>query len=221
MSPQELNVSAYALLLKIHVITGWNFPEKELAAILVDQFEKKMIESYGTVNSDEVEYALRNYGTTVKDWGKQMNLSLIDEVLQPYLEKRAQVSKVEEQKKLPEESKEEITYETWYAETVDQIRKGLKVDFAPAMLYDWLKKKGRIKLTKAEGEEYLLKATAYERGRLQERAQVDRDEHKKLLAMEAELMDGKTPEIILNCAKRMALYDAIVKQIKDESPDKV
>lgn len=84
------------LLVKIHVITGWNFPsETEYREILRDQFRKKLLESYPNVNCDEVEFAFRK-NTSVKDWGKNMNIALIDEVLIPYLNERFEASKLEE-----------------------------------------------------------------------------------------------------------------------------
>lgn len=101
MTPQEMTVWGKALLLKIHVITGWTIPEKELLVILVDQFQKKLIESYPDMNVDEIEFAFRNSGTTVKDWGKAMNLSLIDEVLIPYLGERKILSHELEERKYP------------------------------------------------------------------------------------------------------------------------
>lgn len=98
MGQQNLFAYAKATLLKIHVITGWTIPKDDLLIILIDQFIKKLIEGYPNVNPEEIEYAFRNYGTTVKDWGKSMNLSLIDEVMIPYLEQRFELSRVEEQK---------------------------------------------------------------------------------------------------------------------------
>lgn len=99
MSEKEVLVWGKTLLLKIHVITGWNIPASDLLIILVDQFQKKMIESYPDMNVDEIEFAFRQSGTTVKDWGKAMNLSLIDEVLIPYLDERVRLSHAHEERK--------------------------------------------------------------------------------------------------------------------------
>lgn len=90
---------AKSLLLKIHVITGWVIPDTDLLTILIDQFEKKLIENYGMLNVEEIEYAFRSSGTVVKDWGKSMNLALIDEVLIPYLNHRFELSTTEERLK--------------------------------------------------------------------------------------------------------------------------
>jgi hypothetical protein len=109
MTAQEMTVWGKALLLKIHVITGWTIPEKELLVILVDQFQKKLVESYPDMNVDEIEYAFRQSGTTVKDWGKAMNLSLIDEVLIPYLGERKILSHELEERKVPPPEQKVLT----------------------------------------------------------------------------------------------------------------
>lgn len=101
MSKEEVERWGMALLVKIHVITGWTIPAAELLNILVDQFQKKMVESYPSMNVEEIEYAFRNNGTVVKDWGKAMNLALIDEVLIPYLEERKRLSHELEERKVP------------------------------------------------------------------------------------------------------------------------
>jgi BarA-like signal transduction histidine kinase len=97
MSAIDLANTANLILIKIHVITGWNFPqEPEFQKILKDQFSKKLLESYPLVNAIEMEFAFRN-NTAVKDWGKNMNLNLIDEIMLPYLHTRAEASKLEQQ----------------------------------------------------------------------------------------------------------------------------
>lgn len=106
MTESDLVKNAKALLLKIHVITGWALPTNEMLGILMDQFTKKIIESFDEINPDEVEYAFRNGGTVVEDWGKEMNLNLIDKILIPYLKNRFQISQIEEKIKFtPPEQK--------------------------------------------------------------------------------------------------------------------
>lgn len=113
MNEQELSLWPKALLLKIHVITGWVIPASDLLNILIDQFQKKLIEDYGNLNTEEIEYAFRKSGTIIKDWGKEMNLNLIDQVLIPYLQDRVEASTNEEKRKSPPVQKiytdEEIT----------------------------------------------------------------------------------------------------------------
>ena len=46
MQQQNLWAFAKATVLKIHVITGWSIPKDDLMKILLDQFIKKIKESY-------------------------------------------------------------------------------------------------------------------------------------------------------------------------------
>lgn len=96
ISETELLRISAILLLKIHVITGWELPKSELMDLLIDQFSKKLVESYPDVNQDEVEYAFRNKPVGVKEWGKFMNLSLLDDVMLPFLANRRRISNLEE-----------------------------------------------------------------------------------------------------------------------------
>lgn len=99
LNDPEIKKWSMALLLKIHIITGWVIPGSQLMNILVDQFEKKLMEDYHLLNTEEIEYAFRKGGTVIKDWGKDMNLNLIDQVLVPYVENRLQASANEEKRK--------------------------------------------------------------------------------------------------------------------------
>ena len=69
MVKSDQQKQAAALLLRISIITGWVI-DQLLMPVLVDQFEKKLIESYPDMNPDEIEFAFRRDGTVVKDWGK-------------------------------------------------------------------------------------------------------------------------------------------------------
>lgn len=70
--------------------------KQEYVLALKSQLSKKLKEDYSVINADEFEYAMRKYGIRVKDWGKSINLALIDEPIQLYLSERAEVSKFEE-----------------------------------------------------------------------------------------------------------------------------
>lgn len=95
MSGEQLELAADNILMKLHVITGWQMPQNELFQDeLARQLSLKLKESYPTVNIVEIEFAFRN-NTTVKDWGKNMNLALIDEVMIPYLNDRSEASESE------------------------------------------------------------------------------------------------------------------------------
>jgi len=91
LDPYQRLSAVRALILKITVITGWNVPHSEMMTILVDQFLKLILERYAWINVVEVEYAFRNHGTKIKDWGKEMNLSLITEVLDSYIDSTSEI----------------------------------------------------------------------------------------------------------------------------------
>jgi hypothetical protein len=166
MDENEIHFLSKGLLLKLNVITGWALPDAEYLIVLLDQFRKKMIESYSTVNADEVEYAFRTFGTQVKDWGKQMNLSLIDEVMIPYLAQRSEVSKIEEQKKveLPP-SKEDMSDEAMEKWLIDLKAQKTPFDLLPAQLYQWMVDKGKI-WTAHTDNAILMEAIAYRKGQI-------------------------------------------------------
>lgn len=129
MRIEDVKHWSMALVLKIHVITGWVIPDSQLMNILVDQFEKKLLEDYGNLNPEEIEYAFRKYGTIIKDWGKAMNLNLIDQVLIEYLDKRLLASAIEEKKKsiLPDQKiytdQENLNQRRYQIETTFQAMK--------------------------------------------------------------------------------------------------
>lgn len=113
MSDAEIGDWSRALLLKIHVITGWVIPSDDaLLVIMVDQFQKHLTEQFSELNPDEIEFAFRSTGTTIEDYGKSMNLNLIDKVLLPYLHKRYEVSNHEERVSI-----QKLTAENWDART--------------------------------------------------------------------------------------------------------
>lgn len=167
MTPDEVAGYSRATMIKIALITGWIVPEGKYMEILLDQFAKKMLEDYPKVNPEEVEYAFRSDGTTVKDWGKQMNLSLIDEVMIPYMEKRVDISRLEESNKIktlpPMPKTEDISDEgmdKFWDTTEELVSKGnYPIELIPPMLYDWMDKNGNILFNKEEKLKYLERAT--------------------------------------------------------------
>lgn len=110
--PDDLLKHTKGLLFKIHVITGWIIPNEELYKnVLIDQLYKKLIEDYQDCSIAEIEYAFRSYGTTVKDWGKNMNLQQFDEVMIKYKNARYCLSELEEKLKIDTEVKNKIPTE--------------------------------------------------------------------------------------------------------------
>lgn len=151
LSQAEVLQACKVLLLKIHVITGWVIPANELMIILIDQFSKKLTEDYPMLNPDEIEYAFRSQGTIIEDWGKEMNLNLLDKVLIPYLSKRLDVSAAEErmknqpvQKVLTSQELDDVhryDVEMFY----QRCRKGIVPNSIPGYFKDILVKDGLLK----------------------------------------------------------------------------
>lgn len=133
MSDVEVRLKTNELLIKINVITGWSFPlDVETQRILKDQFYKKLKESYSDVNVEEIEYAFRN-NTSVKDWGKNINLFLIDEVMLPYLDSRYQAS-INEERLLPPPVRKPWTNEdikNQYRSEIEEYFQALKRGYLP------------------------------------------------------------------------------------------
>jgi hypothetical protein len=222
----DLDLWANALLIKINAITGWVVPDDTLD-ILVDQFRKKLSESYKNCNPDEVEYAFRNYGTAVKDWGKQMNLSLIDEVMIPYLNRRYELSQLEEQKAKPIleiENKEDMSKEAmqdWFEVTAKAVKCGeIKLEFVPLMLYEFMDDNGNISATKEEKYEYLQKAVEYRLGKLREEVELaDTPNNRWRLSnfvrmRESGEFNGDEVDKLKALAKKMILFDMILNAQK-------
>jgi hypothetical protein len=213
--------ASQVLLLKICVITGWQMPENELQDILVDQFSKQLKEHYATANSHEMEYAFRRYGTAVPDWGKLVNLSLIHQVMGPYLSAREHVSGVEEQRALPaaacntEGSLADVAMELWLKETKEKVmRGGLAVDFVPLPLYEWLKKSGRVKMN-GKRNEYVKRACDYRQGQLNQAINNQNNHENRQALTDFMVMKssgeitGKEVTTVENIAKKMILFDLL------------
>ena len=154
-----------ALLLRIHVITGWTLPQNEFMGILVDQLSKKLTESYANVNTDEIEHAFRTRGTSVKDWGRAMNLSLLDEVVMPYLTDRFEVSKLEEQaavaKELPALPTAKMTDQEIVDTAWDVWEATGRLDYISDNTYQVLEKHALIVLSIEEKRQLMTAANTY------------------------------------------------------------
>jgi hypothetical protein len=213
-----------ALLIKISVITGWVLPVDELLNVLVDQFTKKLTEAYANCNTEEVEYAFRNFSSEVKDWGKNVNLSLIDEVMRPYLRRRREQSVAEEYAAPPlllpdrRESTSNFAMLRWLAEQIRYIRTGKPVEFVPHQLYDYLDKRGKINVTNAEKRDYFQKAITYREIQLQKEWQ-DRSNTDNYNAVQGFIQMRKMRrfteseyETLQRIAKKLLFFDLVKKQ---------
>jgi len=224
MSPAEMEMAANTLLLKVHVITGWTIPADEIMLLFIDQFKKKAIESYSLVNPDEIEFAFRKYGVGVKDWGKSMNLSLIDEVMQPYLELRSEISRFEESKTnsmpiaLPESKMTDDQMFEWIKEVGQKYQSGqYSYRMIPVFMYDFLNEKGLIKANK---KEILDKAKKSRLNYWQNQLSFDPRDRVAKEAMEfliSDKIDRTHPEFngMINEAKRICLINYFNETKKD------
>lgn len=161
LTDEQLNLTALKILLTVQAISGWQLPDKDILDILIIQLTLKLKESYPKVNIKEVEFAFRNY--SVKEYGKNFNLFIFDEVLEPYLRQRADASKQEETKQPKQLPMQEITKEeklqdiAEYRERVDLNEN--TIHLIPYYLHDWILELGLIEISEQEKFDLYDKAT--------------------------------------------------------------
>ncbi len=221
MEEQERWFAAQTVLLKIHAIKGWTIPVSEMMDILVDQFQRKLSEGYANVTVAEMEYAFRN-STDVKDWGKALNLSLIDEVMQPYLENRFDLSQQEEKLKKPVmiEAPQKMTKEEkaeWMMDwkQMDEIN----FELIPLIFYDFMDEDDLLRLSSKQKWAYTEKATQQVKSMLQiaigECKTTDAlREFGEFERMEKEGFTGELKGRIVNRAKKLIIYDYLKDKIE-------
>lgn len=214
MDESERWFGAQTLLLKIHAIKGWTIPASEMMDILIDQFQRKLEESYSNVTVAEMEYAFRN-DKDAKDWGKALNLSMIDEVMLPYLENRFDLSEQEEKMAKPLmmiEEKKELTYEEKIEWINEWKRDDINFDLIPVPFYDYLIQFKLVEVSKETKWAAIEKATQQIKSILQ----VDIsngggiDAVKAMAEFETGEKDGftgKLKERILNRAKKLIVAE--------------
>lgn len=163
MNTTDLLKHSKALLLRMHVITGWILPADEFLSILVDQFQKKLLESYPNVNTEEIEAAFRKNSSSVKDWGRSFNLGLLDQVIVPYLNERYELSRLEEsiQKNItllpiPKMTDQEIVDTAWDVWNVTR-----RLDYISENCYEVLTKHYLIVLSIEEKHKLMAAANMY------------------------------------------------------------
>ena len=98
MDPSELLTNSIISLKRIHVITGWVIPnDPDYVRILGEEFSLKLKEDFYMLNFDEIRLAYRKL-IGRQDWGKNMNLELLSDVLGAFCAERSRVS--DEERKL-------------------------------------------------------------------------------------------------------------------------
>lgn len=211
LNETERDLYATKALLSISVITGWTIPNPgPMLDVLVEQFMKKMLESYANINIEEVEYAFRNKGLDIKDWGKALNLSMIDEVLKPYLHDRADLSMQEEKIsthlmiKSEDESREkkqmsDAEWEEWLTDIANY-----EVNKIPCDSYEYLARTGKIVLTAKQKHKYMERAIIYLSGALDPTSLEGIDLAK--MKTKGEFSPAVTGSLI-TISKRIAVFD--------------
>lgn len=140
-----------ALIKRIRVITGWPIPElPEDRELLYRELYLHFCEDWPTFNPEEMAYAIRSFGTEINNWGKEINLSLIDQCFAAYYNsERREASDWERQQaeRVPE-SHRIAPAADWRPEIESQYQKFLagktRMEFLPAALLDALEKLGAI-----------------------------------------------------------------------------
>lgn len=109
MTDAEIRTGVTEAIKRIHVITGWNIPDDAFyMKILAEELHAKLKESFDMLNFREIVAAFRTNGIGVKDWGKNMNLDLVCNVLWVYCDQRARVSLEEERIIIQEQAEQKI-----------------------------------------------------------------------------------------------------------------
>ena len=97
MDENSLAMAANMAVYKISVITGWSIPsDATYQDALIAELINKFRESYSDMTAAELLYAFRNHASAVEDYGKALNLQLMDKVVAAYKIARQKVSAIEE-----------------------------------------------------------------------------------------------------------------------------
>jgi len=160
LTDEELNLTALKIIHTVSIVSGWQLPSKFELDILTEQLANKLLEKYPNVNIKEVEFAFRNY--SVKEYGKNFNLFIFDEVLEPYLRLRYEASRLEEYKqpkqiamKISNEEKLQDIHE--YAEREDLNED--TIHLIPYYIHDWILELGLMEVPDSDKYDLYDKAT--------------------------------------------------------------
>jgi hypothetical protein len=164
---EQFYLTLQRVVMKIHVITGWRVPANEMLDILLDQMEKRIIERYPAINEAEIEHAFRN-NTVVKDYGKNLNLNTVDEVLLPYLSERYDASLREERMKTVKDVKmlpaAQVTDEEFIISLYKTFTQNPQFLLIPTMAYDILKKTMQLSIEQKRSYLYQVAEAAKSAG---------------------------------------------------------
>lgn len=207
MNDTEIDLAATKLIITVSVITGWTPPPGEFCIALEAQLVKKIRESYQFLNMEEVEYAFRQKALNMKDWGKVINISMLDDVLARYLDERFDLShqeervrmhpKIEEKKELSEEEREEWLQEISCEKNIHKIQ---------SIGYDLLVKSKKINLSSKEKNNLMLRAVDFVGNTIY--ADINTREGAEFHKMKKEgEFSATVTATLITFAKRIAVFD--------------
>lgn len=136
-----------SLLLRINAVTGWKLPDtKELLNALKYEFDKYLDEKCSDLKPDEIAYSVRTYGLTIKEWGKNLNIALIDQCISEYRSKRYDASQEEErvsidqkQAKIDTSLPDSIDWSDYWDKLIKSAKNGqIRNEFISNVFYDWM-----------------------------------------------------------------------------------
>lgn len=155
--------SVKILLARICAATGWRMPDNDfMRNALIKEFEAYCCESCKDMTLEEIPYAIRNYGLEIRDWGKDINLQLINAPISDYLAARKELSSFEEMKAVESPKTAEKVGDQWgviWQKLQDGQYKGPFSDLVPySSLYDWLAETGQLIADKDQKWEWMMEA---------------------------------------------------------------
>ncbi len=228
LTKAALRLHVQTTLFRINAITGWKIDTNPTYQnILEEEFEKYLIENHSDLNFQEIPYAVRNYGLEIKDWGKSMNVSLLNQPIALYRGRRIELSDLES--RLKDQVKEnnkpaELPMEAdwsmvWSDILISAQENRVAKKIIPVPVYDWLVRKAKLKLTAAERTEYYERARELYKADLLTRYAIDQislDERTYLdhIKAGADLEHENTKNVIVNRAKVLAVREFAIKEVQ-------
>lgn len=102
MTKDQATTSAGALIVAVKLITGWNIPTGPSLDMLKSILATELKREYTTLTVPEVELAFRRHAGKVQNYGKDLSLSLFNEVMNHYFTDRNEALRVESEVYLKE-----------------------------------------------------------------------------------------------------------------------
>lgn len=149
------------LLAQICTITGWLMPENKFAQqALKKEFQCYCLEVADDMTPDEIRYAMRHYALGIKDWGKAVNLQMINEPLIEYRNARSEFSEMEGKNEVSNVKQHKLSEPFDWHDTIEKLKSGditgpFEQMVPYAAIYDWAERTGLFRPTNAEKWEFM------------------------------------------------------------------